>query len=234
MAVSKHGRNRLLESILDDCRLQEWAESVEFPVGHELASPGDSSTHFYFPTFGVLSTVISLREGQTAQTLTIGNEGMVGVPVWLGVRRSSETVLQQMPGEIIRIPARIFCQRIVGRRRTERLLKRFTAYSLRFASQSAVCNSHHNVGQRVSRWLLTMADRAGSARLKTTQSLLAHMLGVRRQSVTGVARHMQRSGLINYQRGQIQIVDQKGLTTSACECYGEMKVLYDSLVRTVL
>ena len=234
MAVSKRGRNRLLESIMEDCRLQEWAESVEFPVGHELASPGDASTHFYFPISGVLSTVISLREGQTAQTLTIGSEGMVGIPVWLGIRSSLETVLQQMPGEIIRIPARIFCQRIVGRRRTERLLKRFTAYSLRFASQSAVCNSHHNVGQRVSRWLLTMADRAGSARLQTTQSLLAHMLGVRRQSVTGVARHMQRSGLINYQRGQIEIVDQKGLMTSACECYGEMKVLYDSLVRTVL
>ncbi len=224
----------MLDSIMKDCGLEQWAEPVEFPVGHEIAAPGDFLSHFYFPTSGILSTLIPLREGETVETLSIGNEGMVGVSVWLGIGSSLETVLQQMQGEVIRIPARIFCQRIVGRRRTERLLKRFTAYSLRFGSQSAVCSSHHSVVQRVSRWLLGMMDRTASAKLKTTQSILAHMLGVRRQSVTEVARNLQRSGLITYRRGEIEIIDPQGLAESACECYGEMKVLYERLVRAVL
>lgn len=226
--------NRLLDSIKRSCALEDSIESVSFPVGHEIAAPGKPLRHFYFPTSGVLSALVQLQEGETAETLVIGSEGMVGLPVWLGLSTSLEHILQQAPGEILRIPARVFCKRIIGSRRTERLLKRFTAYSLRFGSQGVVCNSHHDVRQRACRWLLDMADRAHSDALNLTQSLLAHMLGVRRQSVSDLYAELQRSGLIRHGRSEIQILDRKALESVACECHREMKQLYEQLVGSVL
>lgn len=227
-------RNLLLESIANDCGLQRAIEPVQFPAGHQIAAPGQPLRHFYFPLSGVLSTMTHLREGKTAETQTIGNEGMVGIQVWLGVASSLESVLQQAPGRVLRIPARLFCKQIIGHRHTERLLKRFTAYSLRFGSQVGVCNSHHPVRQRTCRWLLTMADRAHSAQLQLTHSLLAHMLGVRRQSITEVARALSDAGAIRYGRGTIQILDRAALQEASCECYSDMNRLYDTLVRAAL
>ena len=227
-------RNRLLDSIKRSCALEGSIESVSFPVGHEIAVPGKPLRHFYFPTSGVLSALVQLQEGETAETLIIGSEGMVGLSVWLGLSTSLEHILQQAPGEILRIPARVFCKRIIGSRRTERLLKRFTAYSLRFGAQSAVCNSHHDVRQRACRWLLDMADRSNSDALNLTQSLLAHMLGVRRQSVSDLYAKLQRSELIRYGRSEIQILDRKRLEGLACECYREMRHLYEQLVSPAL
>jgi len=227
-------RNLLLESFARECGLERWIESVHFPPGHQIAAPGQLLDHFYFPLSGVLSTMGHLREGATAETLTIGNEGMVGVPIWLGVPSSLESVLQRVPGELLRIPARIFCKRIIGHRRTERLLKRFTAYSLGFASQTNLCNAHHDIQQKTCRWLLDIADRVNSFKLRVTHALLAHMLGVRRQSVSEVARNLQNAGVIRYSRGEVQILDRRQLEEMSCECYGEMKIVYDRLVRVVL
>jgi CRP-like cAMP-binding protein len=226
--------NLLLRSIARDCGLEGWIESVQFPAGYPIASPGQLLKYFYFPISGVLSTMVQLREGAAAETLTIGNEGMVGVPIWLGVPSSLESVLQRMPGEILRIPARVFCKRIVGHRKTERLLKRFTAYSLRCGSQTNLCNAHHDIQQKMSRWLLNIADRVKSLKLKLTHSSLAHLLGVRRQSVTEVARNMQSAGVIRYRRGEVQILDRHKLEEMTCECYDEMNRLYDRLVRAAL
>jgi CRP-like cAMP-binding protein len=223
--------NLLLESLSRECGLERWLETVRFPRGHEIACPGETLKHFYFPTSGVLSTLVDLREGTTTETLTIGNEGMVGLPIWLGVPSSLEWVLQHTAGELIRIPARIFCERLVGHRRAERLLKHFTAYTLRSGVQSVVCHTHHTVQQRASRWLLTMADRANGLKLKLTQSLLARVLGVRRQSVSEVARKLQKAGIIAYRHGELRIDDRDALEDRACECYVEVKRLYDRLVR---
>lgn len=227
-------RNLLLDSISAECGLDPWVEPVQFPIGHEIAAPGRNGEYFYFPTSGVLSSVVQFKEGAIAGALSIGNEGMVGLPIWLGIATGLESVLQQLPGQIMRVPARVFCERIVGHRRTERLVKRFIAYSLRFTTQGVACNACHSVGQRMSRWLLNMADRADSMRFKITQSLLAHMLGVRRQSVTEAALHLQRSGIVRYKRGEMSILDRKGLLASTCECYGEMNRLYNRLVRAAL
>jgi CRP-like cAMP-binding protein len=132
------------------------------------------------------------------------------------------------------VRARDFCDAIPGHRRTERLLKRFTAYSLRFRSQNAVCNAQHNVTQRLCRWLLSSADRVGTRELNLTHSLLARMLGVRRQTVGEIAVDLQSTGLISYRRGDIQITDWQGLESLACECYSEMKRLYEELVEPAL
>ena len=158
----------------------------------------------------------------------------MGVPIWLGVSRSLESVLQRIPGEILRVPASIFCKRIIGHRHTERLIKRFTAYSLRFASQRNLCNSHHDIQQKTCRWLLSTADRIHSLRLRVTHSWLAHMLGVRRQSITQVTRELQTTGIIDSRRGQIQILDRKRVEALSCECYWETKSLYERLVRPAL
>lgn len=227
--------NRLLNTILRDCPvLCDKVETINFPVGHEICGPNEPLRYLYFPTTGLLSTLVELREGGSAESLTVGNEGMIGLSVWFGLRKSLEQVLQQGTGEVARVSAREFCAAIPGHSRTERLLKRFSAYSLRFGSQNTVCNAHHNVAQRMSRWLLTSADRVSARKLNMTQSLLAHMLGVRRQTVGDVAIGLQKDGLIRYQRGDIQITDRRGLESLACECYSEMGHLYEELVAAVL
>jgi CRP-like cAMP-binding protein len=232
-ATSK--QNRLLNSILRDCpALRDKVETVNFPVGYELCALNQPLKHLYFPTEGVLSTLVELREGGSAESLTVGNEGMIGIPVWLGWRKSLEQVLQQADGEVARVRAREFCDAISGHPRTERLLSLFTAYSLRFRSQNAVCNAQHNVSQRLCRWLLSSADRVGARELNLTQSLFSRMLGVRRQTVGEVAVDLQNKGLISYRRGDIHITDRRGLESLACECYSEMKRLYEELVGTAL
>jgi len=227
--------NRLLNSILRDCTaLRDKVETVNFPVGHEICASNQPLKHLYFPTEGLLSTLVELREGGSTESLTVGNEGMIGLPIWLGLRKSLERVVQQADGEVARVRVREFCDAIPGHRRTERLLKRFTAYSLRFRSQNAVRNAQHNVTQRLCRWLLSSADRVGTRELNLTQSLFARMLGVRRQTVGEVAVDLQSAGLISYRRSDIQITNRRGLESLACECYSEMKGLYEELVGTVL
>ncbi len=224
-------RNRLLESIVRDCpSLMQHVEEMQFQLGEELCAPGTPLTHVYFPVSGVLSSLVQLREGASAETMTIGNEGMVGLVAWLGVTTSSEQVLQQAPGVVMRIAVRHFCRDIAGQGRTETLLKRFAAYSLRFGSQNTVCNSHHKVEQRACRWLLSSCDRAGSSSINLTQALLAQMLGVRRQTMGEVAVELQRRGLIRCQRGSVQVLDRTAVLGLSCECYTELRQLYASLV----
>lgn len=228
-------QNRLLNSILRDCpALRDKVTTVNFPVGYEICAQNQTLKHLYFPTEGVLSTLVELREGGSAESLTVGNEGMIGLPIWLGLRGSLEQVVQQGAGDVARVRAREFCDAIPGHHRTERLLKRFTAYSLRFRSQNAVCNARHDVTQRLCRWLLSSADRVGARELNLTQSLLARMLGVRRQTVGEVTVDLQSRGLIGYRRRDIQITDRRELESLACECYSEMNRLYEELVGTAL
>jgi CRP-like cAMP-binding protein len=233
--TATRNQNRLLNSIVRDCPvLRDKIETVNFPVGHEICAPYQPLKHIYFPTEGVLSTLVELGEGGSAESQTVGNEGMVGLPVWFGVPKNLEQVLQQADGEVARVRARVFCDAIPGHRHTERLLKRFAAYSLRFTSQNLVCNVHHEVPQRLCRWLLSSADRVGARDLKLTQNLLARMLGVRRQTVGEVALDLQRRGLISYRRQSIHIADRQRLESQACECYADMKRLYADLVGAAL
>jgi CRP-like cAMP-binding protein len=235
ISAATGNENRLLNSILRDCPvLRDRVKTVNFPVGYEICAQRQPLKHLYFPTQGVLSTLVELREGGSTESLTVGNEGMIGLLVWLGLSRSLEQVVQQAAGQVARVRAREFCDAIPGHHRTERLLKRFTAYSLRFRSQNAVCNAQHDVSQRLCRWLLSSADRVGARDLNLTQSLLARMLGVRRQTVGEVAVDLQRRGLISYRRRDIRITDRHELESLACECYAEMKQLYEELVGSAL
>jgi len=170
-------RNRLLDSILDDCpKLRDSLETLNPPVGAELCGVQDPLKYLYFPTSGVVSVLVEVEGGGTVEALTVGNEGFIGIFIWLGLSKSLEQIVQQGCGEIVRIPAKAFCKEIPGRSRTELLLKRFAAYSLRFRTQNAVCNRYHDVTQRMCRWLLTAADRAHTSDLPYTHALIAQMV----------------------------------------------------------
>lgn len=229
-------RNRLLDSILRDCpALRESVETTQPPVGAEVCGIQDPLKYLYFPTSGVLSVLVQVDEGETVEAFTVGNEGFIGISIWLGLTESLEQIVQQGCGEIARIPARRFCAEIPGHRRTERLLKRFAAYSLRFRTQNAVCNRHHDVTQRMCRWLLTAGDRAHpSDSLPYTHALIARMLGTRRQTVTETAARLQRAGAIRCMRSNLCIVDRRKMEARACHCYTDMKRLYDRLVAPAL
>jgi CRP-like cAMP-binding protein len=232
---SAAAHNRFLRALLRACNSRpDRGEVVEFEPGQPIYSAGDGLTHVYFPVRGVLSIIVQLKDGGSAEALSIGNEGFIGLPVWLGQKRSTEQVVQQTPGELYRMPARVFCRIIIGSRVAERLLKRFAIYSLRAGYQSTVCSTYHSVEQRAARWILTTADRARSPDIHLGQSLLAHMLGVRRPTVSEVASSLQRRGALSYRRKRITILDRGALEARACECYYETRALYREQLESLL
>ncbi|MGH8298569.1 MAG: Crp/Fnr family transcriptional regulator [Steroidobacteraceae bacterium] len=227
--------NRLLEALLRHCKaFHIRTDPVSFPVGHAVYVVGQTLSHVYFPTVGVLSVVLQLENGESAEALTVGNEGFVGLPVWLGLKRSVERVIQQAPGEVRRIPTRAFCDLIEDSRGASRLLKRFAAYSLQAAYRAVVCNTHHTVRQRACRWILATADRAQAGQLQLSHALLAQMLGAQRPTVSEVANRLRREGVLGYRRAMITVLDRGRLEERACECYRVMNDLYAQLVAPLL
>jgi CRP-like cAMP-binding protein len=234
--AANSGGNLLLKALLRDCRsLRKNLERVTHPPGCVVGLQNRPLTHVYFPTGGsVLSVLLQLKDGGTAEAMTVGKEGMVGLPIWLGIERNLSQIVQQGPGELLRISGRAFCRGIEGSRRAATLLKHFTAYSLRFGYQTAVCNAHHGVEQRMCRWLSITADRLQASKLRLSQAMLAYILGVRRQSVGAVAAKLQGQTLISYRRGDIEIADKPELEKRSCECYHALRQAYGELVAALL
>lgn len=228
--------NRLLDALLRHCRPLggRRLESVSLPVGHTVYVVGQTLSHVYFPTAGVLSVLVQLENGESVESLSVGNEGFIGLPVWLGLKRSVDRVILQAPGELRRMSARTFCDLIDDSRGASRLLKHFTAYTLQAAYRAVVCNTHHGVRERACRWILAMADRAQSPQLQLGHALLAHMLGVHRPTVSEVASDLRREGVLAYRRGIVTILDRRRLEQCACECYGAITELYARLVAPLL
>jgi CRP-like cAMP-binding protein len=234
--AANSGGNLLLKALLRDCRsLRKNLERVTYPLGHVVALQNRPLTHVYFPTGGsVLSVLLQLKDGGTAEAMTVSNEGMIGLPIWLGIERSLWQIVHQGPGELLRISGRAFCRGIEGSKRATTLLKHFTAYSLRFGYQTAACNAHHSVEQRMCRWLLITADRLGASKIRLSQALLAYVLGTRRQSVGAVAAKLQGHALISYRRADIEIADRLGLEKRSCECYHALRQAHGELVGALL
>ena len=209
-------------------------ESVRFAAGTEILRTGAPIAHVYFPTSGVVSMLIALRHGRRAEVTTVGNEGMVGIGVWLGASTSLNDAVQQTGGELKRIASRPFYELSAASADARYVLRCFTAYRLRFADQSAVCNAYHNVEQRSCRWLLTVRERAGSNEVQLTHAMLAEMLGVRRQSVTEVLRELQRDGVVRARPRSVTLLDPEQLGRRACECYEDMREVYREIVGPAL
>jgi CRP-like cAMP-binding protein len=225
--------NRLLDRLPEDefKRLQPSWEPISLPQGHELCKQDGPISHVYFPTGGVCSVVSVSEDAKVVEAGTVGNEGMIGIPIFLGLDFSPIQAVSQVSGKALRIPAPFFQEAIRPQGPLDRLLRRYVAFSLRSAYQNIACNALHSLQERMCRWLLMTHDRVGQEEFILTQEFLAEMLGVRRQSVTVIAGTLQTAGFITYRRGMMRIVNRAGLEEGSCECYETTRLYYDRIVR---
>jgi len=225
-------KNHLLES-LPDAEWKRWEpvlEKVDLPLGMVLYESGSALSHVYFPTTAIVSLLYVMENGASAEIAVVGNEGIVGVSLFMGGETTPSRAVVQSAGEGYRLSA--------ARMKTEfnlagpvlHLLLRYTQALLTQMAQTAVCNRHHSLDQQLCRWLLLSLDRLHGNELVMTQELIANMLGVRREGVTEGALKLQRAGLIRYSRGHITVLDRAGLETRSCECYAVVKKEYDRLL----
>jgi len=188
-------------------------------------------SHVYFPTSGMISLTILMENGKEVEAGTIGNEGMIGLSVAQGLDFSPTKAISQISGEGLRIPVSTFLKAMKGAATLDKLVRRYAAYSLRYANQTVACNLLHSVKQRMCRWLLMCLDRVEKDEFMLTHEFLAEMLGVRRQTVTVIAGTLQTANLITYHRGVIRILNRKRMEDASCECYAVTKAFYDRIMQ---
>lgn len=198
-------------------------ELVSVPLGQMLYEPGTQLRHAYFPTTSIVSLHYVTASGASAESAGVGNEGIVGVSLFMGGDTVPSSAVVQTAGQAYRLDRWVLQREFNRATALQRLLLRYTQALMTQMAQSAVCNRHHSVEQQLCRWLLLTMDRIPSRELVMTQELVASMLGVRRESVTEAAGKLQQAGYIQYRRGHISVLDRKGLERHACECYGVVK-----------
>lgn len=198
-------------------------ELVPMPLGEMLYEPGGQLQHAYFPTTAIASLHYVMESGASAETAGVGNEGVIGISLFMGGNTTSSSCVVQTAGHAYRLDRRLLMQEFNRAGSLQQLLLRYTQALITQMSQTAACNRHHSVEQQLCRWLLLTQDRLPSRELVMTQELIASMLGVRREGVTEAAGNLQRAGCISYRRGHISILDRTRLETRACECYAVVK-----------
>lgn len=208
-------------------------ELVPMRLGQMLYEPGGQLQHAYFPTTSIVSLHYVMESGATAETAGVGNEGMLGVSLFMGGDTTSSSAVVQTAGQAYRLQRRLLKQEFDRGGLLQRLLLRYTQALLTQMAQTAVCNRHHSLEQQLCRWLLLTLDRLPTNELVMTQELVASMLGVRREGITVAAGDLQRAGYISYRRGHIAVLDRLGLESSACECYSVVKKELNRLLSDV-
>ena len=214
-------RNHLLAALptADFERVAPHLELVPMPLGQLLYEPGGQLQHAYFPTSAIVSLHYVTESGATAETAGVGNEGVVGVSLFMGGNSTPSSAVVQFAGHAYRLETRVLLEEFARGGLMQRLLLRYTQALLTQMTQTAVCYRHHSVEQQLCRWLLLTLDRVSGAELIVTQEQIGGTLGVRRDSVTEAAGRLQRDGFIRYRRGQIAVIDRAGLENTVCECY---------------
>lgn len=207
-------------------------ERIELNYGETIYKTGAVIRHVYFPESGIVSLLSTVNETSTLETGIVGSEGMIGLPVFLGVKTSDSFVLVQGAGFALRITTADFLAECASGDEMTRILKRFTLSLMTQTAQSAACNRYHPVESRMARWLLMTNDRMESGKFQITQEFLSNMVGVRREAVNKSARILQEHGLISYNRGKLVILDLKGLKAIACECYKIISKNHPNYART--
>lgn len=211
----------------------EWSallEAVELPLGRILYEPGVRLDHVYFPTTAIVSLLYVMEDGASAEIAVVGNEGIVGISLFMGGDSTPSRAVVQSAGLGFRLRADIMLCAFERGGPVMHLLLRYTQALMTQMSQTAVCNRHHSLDQQLCRWLLLSLDRLSGNELVMTQELIANMLGVRREGVTEAAGHLQAAGLIRYRRGHITVLDRPGLERRTCECYAVVKKESDRLL----
>ena len=200
------------------------------PLGEVLYESGVQMRYVHFPTTSIVSLLYVMEDGASAEIAVVGNEGVVGVSLFMGGETTLSRALVQSAGHAYRLRGKMIKEEFFLAGPMQHLLLRYTQALLTQMAQTAVCNRHHTLDQQLCRWLLLSFDRLTSSKLVMTQELIANMLGVRREGVTEAAGNLQRAGLIEYQRGQIKLIDRPGLERRVCECYGVVKREFERLL----
>ena len=214
-------------------RLIPHLELVPMPLGAVLYESGSELRHVYFPTTSIVSLLYVMRDGASAEIAVVGNEGIIGVALFMGGETMPNRAVVQSAGHAYRLKGHLLKQEFNRSGELQHLLLRYTQALLTQMAQTAVCNRHHSLDQQLCRWLLLSLDRLPSTELVMTQELIANMLGVRREGVTEAAGNLQKAGLISYRRGRITVLDRAGLEARACECYAVVKNEFDRLLPEV-
>ncbi len=212
---------------------QHWLphlEVVDLPLGRVLYESGSVLSHVYFPVDAIVSLLYVMEDGSSAEIAVVGNEGLVGVSLFMGGDSTPSRAVVQSAGHGFRFSSANLKIEFSQSRRVMHLLLRYTQALITQMAQTAVCNRHHTLDQQLCRWLLLSLDRLEGSELVMTQELIANMLGVRREGVTESALKLQKAGLISYARGRITVIDRAGLAERSCECYAVVKNEYDRLL----
>ena len=204
-------------------RLSADLELVPLLLGDILVEPGGHLQHAYFPTTAIVSLHYELESGASAETAAIGNEGVVGISLFMGGDTTPSSAVVKTAGHAYRLKSDLLKAEFSRGGLMQRLLLRYTQALMTQITQTAVCNRHHSVEQQLCRWLLSTIDRVPTHDLVMTQELVASMLGVRREGITEAAGRLQHAGFIRYRRGHISVLDRSGLETRSCECYAVVR-----------
>src|SRR6266446_2261482 len=218
-------QNRLLAALpaADFARLQPHLELVPLPLGWAVYEAGGTQGYVYFPVDSIVSLLYVMEDGSSAEIAVSGNEGLVGISLFMGGETTPSRAVVQSAGNGYRLNAFVLKREFAMGGAFQYLALRFTQALITQMTQTAVCNRHHLVEQQLCRSLLSSLDRLTSNELSMTQELIANMLGVRREGVVAAARNLQRSGIIEYSRGHITVLDRSRLEAHVCECYAVVK-----------
>jgi CRP-like cAMP-binding protein len=213
--------------------LSEHLQLVSLKLGEVLYEPDGQLEHAYFPTTAIVSLHYVSASGASAEIAGVGNEGVVGISLFMGGDTTPSSAAVQTAGHAYRLPRRLLREQFDRAGPILNLLLRYTQALITQMTQTAVCNRHHSVDQQLCRWLLMTLDRIPSGQLVMTQELVANTLGVRREGITVAAGKLQEAGLIRYRRGHIAVLERAGLELRSCECYKVVKNEFDRLLATV-
>src|SRR5688572_4530071 len=227
-------RNKLLAALPTEIseRLRPHLEPMQLKLGASVYEAGARQSHVYFPTNSIVSLLYVMKDGASAEIAVVGNEGLVGISLFMGGETTPSRAVVQSAGHAYRLKAKVLKAEFEFGGALQHLLLRYTQALITQMAQTAVCNRHHAIEQQLCRWLLLSADRLPSNVLTMTQELIANMLGVRREGVTASAGALQDAGLIHYSRGRITILDRRRLESRVCECYAVVKKEFDRLLPT--
>jgi CRP-like cAMP-binding protein len=231
--ISVEQRENSLLAALPDPEWQRWEpllQPIDMPLGEVLYESGATLTHVYFPTTSIVSLLYVMENGASAEIAVVGNEGLVGISLFMGGESTPSRAVVQSAGHGFRLNAQLMKDEFERGGAVPHLLLRYTQALITQMSQTAACNRHHSLDQQLCRWLLLSLDRLRANHLAMTQELIANMLGVRREGVTEAALKLQEAGLISYTRGHITVLNRAGLEKRTCECYAVVKREYDRLL----
>jgi CRP-like cAMP-binding protein len=233
MSVERDPKANRLLAVLPETEWERWLPQIEWvslPLGQVLYESGTLQTHVYFPTTAIVSLLYVMESGASAEIAVVGNEGVVGISLFMGGESTPSRAVVQSAGQGYRLKASMIKDEFNRSGPVMHVLLRYTQALITQMAQTAVCNRHHSLDQQLCRWLLLSMDRLQGNELVMTQELIANMLGVRREGVTEGALKLQKSGLIKYTRGHITVLDRQGLEKRTCECYEVVRKEYERLL----